>query len=222
MKIYAVNGSPRKRNNTATLLQSALEGAASEHVQTELIHLYDVEYQSCLSCFSCKRLGGKHYGHCAINDALTPVLEQLAEADGIIFGSPIYYGNITGKMRSFFERLLFPFTVYDVNYTTLSPKQMPTAFLYTMNVSEAQAGQFAYKQNLQGLESAIGRSFSLPETMCAYDTYQFDDYTKYRAERFSEPEKAAHRAQQFPLDCQEAMRIGQNMAHSLLHAVPQA
>lgn len=218
MKMYAVNGSPRKHHNTATLLQSALDGAASaslaEPVETELIHLYDLEYKSCRSCFACKRLGGKHYGRCALTDSLTQVLEQLSQSDGIIFGSPIYYGNITGKMRSFFERLLFPFNVYDANFSSLAPKHMPTAFIYTMNLSESQADEFAYKQLLHPLESAVGRVFSTPETLLAYNTYQFDDYTKYKAERFSEPEKAAYREHQFPLDCLEASQIGHRMAQT--------
>ena len=107
MKFYAVNGSPRKKNNTAILLQEALDGVKSvqaKDAETELIHLYDYNYKPCVSCFQCKLLDGKSYGQCALNDELTPILKKLAEADGIIFGSPIYLGNITGGMRSFFER----------------------------------------------------------------------------------------------------------------------
>ena len=105
MKIYAINGGPRKKFNTVKLLQAALDGAAaapcSEAEETEMIHLYDLNYKGCVSCFSCKRLGGKSYGHCAVKDDLAPVLEKLSQADGLIFGSPIYFGNVTGMMRSF-------------------------------------------------------------------------------------------------------------------------
>lgn len=59
MKIIALNGSPRKKWNTATLLQKALEGAVSQGAITELIHLYDLNYKGCISCFACKTLGGK-------------------------------------------------------------------------------------------------------------------------------------------------------------------
>ncbi|XWX63056.1 flavodoxin family protein [Desulfitobacterium sp. AusDCA] len=48
MKVIAINGSPRKNKNTATLLNKALEGA-----ETELIHLYDLNYKGCVSCFAC-------------------------------------------------------------------------------------------------------------------------------------------------------------------------
>ena len=62
MKIMAFNGSPRKEWNTATLLKKTLEGASSQGAKTELIHLYDLNYKGCISCFACKEKGGKGYG----------------------------------------------------------------------------------------------------------------------------------------------------------------
>jgi len=70
MKVLAFNGSPRKTWNTATLLNKALEGAASQGAETELIHLYDLNYKGCISCFACKTKGGKSYGKCPIQDDL--------------------------------------------------------------------------------------------------------------------------------------------------------
>ena len=113
MKIIAFNGSPRKEWNTATLLKKALEGAASQGAGTELIHLYDLDYKGCTSCFACKLKDGKSYGKCAVRDELTPVLEKIPDVDALILGSPIYAGAATGEMRSFLERLNFPYLVYD-------------------------------------------------------------------------------------------------------------
>ena len=62
MKILAINGSPRKNSNTATLLKKALEGAAAQGAETELIHLYDLNFKGCISCFACKLKDGKSYG----------------------------------------------------------------------------------------------------------------------------------------------------------------
>jgi len=59
MKVIAINGSPRKKWNTATLLEKALAGAASQGAETELMHLYDLNYKGCISCFACKTIGGK-------------------------------------------------------------------------------------------------------------------------------------------------------------------
>ena len=86
----AFNGSPRKKWNTATLLEKALEGAASQGAETELIHLYDLNYKGCISCFACKTIGGKSYGKCAVRDDLTPIFRKVEKADAIILGSPIY------------------------------------------------------------------------------------------------------------------------------------
>ena len=81
MKIYAVNGSPRKNHNTAILLQQALAGAKKacpdKEIQTEILHLYDLQYTGCRSCFACKRLGSPSYGSCAVKDDLKPVLQKL-------------------------------------------------------------------------------------------------------------------------------------------------
>ena len=210
MTYYAINGSPRKTHNTATILNKALEGvkAADPQAQTELIHLYSHDFSGCVSCFECKRLGGKSYGKCAVRDGLTPILERLADADGIIFGSPVYFHSITGKMRMFFERLLFQYFVYDADYSALSPKRMPTAFVYTMNVRYQVMLESHYTESFQSMESFIQRVFSKPETLYVNDTYQFSDYSKYKADRFSETDKARHREQQFPIDCQKAFELG--------------
>ena len=77
MKVIAFNGSPRKEWNTATLLKKALEGAESQGAETELIHLYDLNYNGCISCLECKRLNGKSYGKCSLNDDLTPFLDNI-------------------------------------------------------------------------------------------------------------------------------------------------
>lgn len=216
MKFYAINGSPRKNKNTATLLQSALDGIQSTRapgvVETEIIHLYSLNYQGCLSCFQCKRLGGKSYGKCAVKDSLSPVLDKLEQADGIIFGSPIYFGGMTGKMRSFVERFFFQYTVYDAEYSSLAPKKMPTAFIYTMNVPETVMREQDYQAGLRDMEFFAGNIFSTPQVMHAFNTYQFDDYSKYKVECFSEPEKAAWRDKQFPLDRERAFQLGASMA----------
>jgi len=65
-----------------------------------------------MSCFACKLKGGESFGRCAVNDDLAPVLEEIKSTDAFILGSPIYFGDVTGKMRSFLERLLFPNPIY--------------------------------------------------------------------------------------------------------------
>lgn len=214
MKYYAINGSPRKKHNTATLLQKALDGildASAQEPTVEMIHLYDLQYRGCISCFHCKRLEGKSYGKCILNDDITDILEKLSQADGIIFGSPIYFGGVTGMFRSFMERLLFPYLVYDAHFSTIAPKKMPTAFIYTMHVTQKMMQSLNYREDLSRLESFVGRTFLEPQTLHANNTYQFSDYSKYKSDGFSEPDKAAYRDKYFPLDCENAFNLGKSM-----------
>lgn len=111
MNVIAVNGSPRKKWNTATLLKNALDGATSVGAQTEMIHLYDLKYKGCTSCFACKRKGG-NLGRCAMKDDLTDVLEKITHCDVLLLGTPIYFGNVSGELLSFLERLLFSSMTY--------------------------------------------------------------------------------------------------------------
>lgn len=215
MKVFAINGSPRKNNNTATLLKKALEGVKESvkdtEVETEIINLYDLKYTGCKSCFACKRLGSKSYGKCAVKDDIHEILEKISQADGLIFGSPIYFGNITGQLLSFLERLLFPYLVYDKNHSSIAPKKIPTAFIYTMNASEEYMEKGGYLSNFNNIESAIGHILTKPLVMYSNNTYQFDDYSKYKADAFSEEKKAEHRKMQFPLDCQKAFELGASL-----------
>lgn len=212
MKVLAINGSPRKHCNTATLLNKALEGAASEGAETELIHLYDLDFKGCTSCFSCKLLGGKSYGKCAYKDDLTPILEKIPEIDALILGSPIYIGAATGEMRSFLERLVYPYLVYDVQRSSLFPKKIPIGFIYTFGATESRAKEMNYQHALNLTEDLLRRIFGASETLYVYDTYQFKDYSKYMATSFSEEAKAKRRKEVFPIDCQKAFEMGKRFA----------
>ncbi len=214
MNFYAINGSPRRKGNTAEVLKKALEGVHSvlPAAETELVHLYELDFTGCRSCFACKRKGGASYGHCAVRDGLSPLLEKLAEADGIIFGSPIYFMGVSGALRAMLERLLFPFIVYDAAYSSLAPKRMPTAFVYTMNITEADMTAYKLPVLLSPLESFVTRIFSEPEILPVCNTVQFDDYSKYAAERFSEADKKRHREEHFPEDLRHAFAMGAHMA----------
>ena len=212
MRVIAFNGSPRKNWNTATLLNHALEGAASQGAETELIHLYDLSYKGCISCFACKLKGGKSYGRCAVRDDLEPILKKVEEADAIILGSPIYFGMTTGETRSFLERLMFQYLVYDTNYSSLFKRKIQTGFIYTMNVNQSRAEDMGYEQNLKGTEMAMQRTFGASESLLVTDTYQFNDYSKYETSAFNAQEKAKRRKEVFPEDCKKAFDMGARFA----------
>jgi len=208
MKIMAFNGSPRKKWNTATLLQKALKGAVSLGAETELIHLYDLNYKGCISCFACKTIGGKSYGKCAVQDDLVPIFNRIEQSDAIILGSPIYWGHVSGEMKSFMDRLLFQYLLYTEPPASLFPKKIQTGFIYTMNVTEEIMKEWGYAVNFNRYEIALRRIFGESEYMCSFDTYQFDDYSKVMATRFDPVKKRQRHDEVFPLDCQKAFDMG--------------
>jgi multimeric flavodoxin WrbA len=212
MKFIAINGSPRKTWNTATLLKKALKGAASRGAETELVHLYDLNFTGCISCFACKTRGGKSYGRCAVKDDLKPVFKKIEAADGLILGSPIYFGNVSGEMRSFMERLLFPYFTYTDPPQSLFPQKMPTGFIYTMNVTAEIMREWGYQQVFDYNQRLLQMVFGASETLCCCDTLQFKDYAKVVADRFDPEKKARRRREVFPLDCDAALALGARLA----------
>jgi len=212
MKAIAINGSPRINWNTAKLLQSALDGVASVGGQTELVHLYELNFKGCVSCFSCKLKEGKSYGRCVVRDDLTPWLRKIEEADVIIMGSPIYLGAATGEMRKFLERLMFPYLAYTDPPQSLFPRKIQAGFIYTMNLPEAQAEAYGYHAHLAIMEKVAGIVFGHAETMMCYDTCQFEDYSRYHCPRFDPEHKAQQRSEVFPEECHKACEMGIRLA----------
>jgi multimeric flavodoxin WrbA len=211
MDVLAINGSPRKQWNTATLLNKALEGASSQEAETELIHLYDLNFKGCTSCFACKLKNGESYGRCGFKDELSPVLDRIENVNALILGSPIYFGTVTGEMRSFIERLAFPYLVYDENRSSLFSKKLPVGFIYTMGANESFMKYLSIDQHIKLNEMFLSRLFGFSESLVVTDTYQFDDYSKY-VSSFNVEEKTKRREEVFPIDCEKAFDLGVRFA----------
>jgi multimeric flavodoxin WrbA len=213
MKFFAVNGSPRPNCNTAQLLDRALEGVLEicPDAQTERINLYDFPFHGCRSCFACKKINGKHYGRCVQKDDLKPILDKIAQADGVILGSPIYFSDVTGNMRCFLERFMFPFLAYSKT-EVVEHKKMPIAYIYTMNASEEISYQIGYHDLHDHFEMGLGMVFTKPEHLYVYETYQFKDYSKYVSDAFDEKERMEIRKNRFPKDLENAFELGKRIA----------
>ena len=213
MKVIGINGSPRKKWNTAKLLMRALEGAASQGADTELVHLYDLDFKGCTSCFACKLIDGPSNGRCALKDELTPVLRRIEdEADALLLATPVYFGSQSGEMRSFLERLLFAPLVYSDPPRTAFPRRIKTAVIYTMNAPEEAVVPLGYEALFRSTEATLARILGESETLCSYDTYQFPDYSKVVMERMDPAEKAERHEQVFPDDCRRAFELGRRIA----------
>ncbi len=212
-KIYAVNGSPRKNGNTAQLLQKALEGAASAGAEVKLIQLADLDFSGCRSCFACKRLENPAPG-CVLKDDLAEILKELLQADGIIMGSPIYFGAESGLYRNFLERLFFPMLRYTNPPSSRAEKRIDFGFIYTMNVPENLMDEYGYNAYLQSQSQTPGLIFNSRNiyTLYACDTHQFDDYSNYECTLFDAAHKAEMRKTQFVADLAKAFEMGRKLA----------
>ena len=204
MKIIAVSGSPRKNWNTEKMLASALDGASSQGVQTKLIRLYDLNFKGCKSCLACKRIGAQR--KCFVRDELSPVLSELSEVDALIFGSPIYFMELTGVLHSCLERFYFPFVTYGTERETFFERKLPIGFIYTMNVTEDWLKQIPIANRFADVtETLFGVA---PEIVCAYDTWQYTDYEKFEHGIFSVEQKKLHREENFPKELEAARQLG--------------
>lgn len=214
MKVIAINGSPRKNWNTHILLNKALEGAEDAGAQTELVHLYDLDYKGCISCLACKVKNSKSLGRCSVNDGLKPVLEVIHTCDGFILGSPIYFGNVTGMMRLFWERLLFQYLSYDDYTKPFFTGKKKTAFIYTMNAPEAMLKEIGYAKLFRSNEAALQMYFKHSVYMVSTETLQVTDYGKYHMAQFNEAERKKRREEIFPGDCEKSYEIGKTLVNT--------
>jgi len=214
MRVMAFNGSPRKKKwNTVTLLKNVLKGAASVGAETELIQLYDLNFSGCISCFSCKKINRKKDGTCAVRDDLTSVLDRVRNTDALIIGTPVYYGAESAATRAFIERLCFPYNKYAKDMTTLFPRHIKTALIYTMNISENRIEAIGYNRHFELTRATFERHFRACELLLCTDTLQFSDYDNFESERFDKQAKAKRNAEVFPLDCKRAFELGVRLAN---------
>ena len=207
-KIIIIDGGPRKSMNTAKLLQKFAEGAksAGDDVEVKTMRLYDLDYKGCMSCMACK-LKGNASNICRFKDALAPILAEVAQADGIVLGSPIYFGEVTAQMRAFLERLAFPWLSYN-DYSLTAPKRMPVLLVETMNGTPERNNSNGFGSMEWCITTALGE----PQRLVAYNTCQVAKYDSYELGGFSEEAKQAWRDAHWEEDLQKACEAGQRMA----------
>ena len=208
-----IDGGPRKTFNTASMLQKFAEGASSvsNEIEVKTVRLYDLDYKGCMSCMACK-VKGKASNVCKFRDALTPVLEEIAVADGLVLGSPNYFGEITAQMRAFLERLAFAWLSYN-DYSITAPKRMPVVLVETMNGTPEYNNDHGYGS----MEHCITQALGQPEKLIAYNTYQVKNYDHYELGGFSEEAKRRYREEHWQEDLQNAFEAGKRMAEAIVN-----
>lgn len=219
MKFYAINSSPRKNFNTAKILDSFLEGIKSvdENIETERINLYDLKYTGCRECYLCKMKNGKFYGTCAFNDDIKDILYNVSHSDGVVFGSPLFLGELNGQMHSFLERLIYPFKIFEKDKPpVMPPKKLRTAFIYTMNVKPEMMKEYNYPEHLKPTQDWLEFVFGYkPEILYVNNTYQYTDYSRYVADFWDVEDKQKWYYTQFPKDLQTAYEMGRKIVEQV-------
>ena len=103
MKVLLINGSPHERGCTYTALHEVAGVLQAKGIETEIFWIGKEPIQGCTACGACKKIG-----RCAFDrDGVNLCREKLAQADGLVLGSPVYYGAIAGGMKCFLDRLFY-------------------------------------------------------------------------------------------------------------------
>ena len=101
-RILLLNGSPRSTGCTAAALEEMIGVFAAEGLETELIQVGKANIRGCVACGFCEK-----NGRCVVNDLVNEVAPKFEAADGLVIGSPVYYGSPNGTMLSFLDRLFY-------------------------------------------------------------------------------------------------------------------
>ena len=102
MKVLLINGSPKETGNTAFALEQMAEVFAAENIETETIQVGSQLIRGCQGCGACYKLG-----KCVFDDMVNEPAVKLAQADGMVIGSPVYYASPNGTLISFLDRLFY-------------------------------------------------------------------------------------------------------------------
>ena len=206
-KIIAVNAGPRKGWNTDTLVKEAAKGAESQGAVIEFFDLYKLEkYTGCISCFGCKK--NKNKGHCVVKDGLTPVLDAIREADGLIIGSPNYLSNLTASFRALYERLVFQNLTYNRETPSCNERQIPVLLIMTSNAKDGM-----YKDLISSYQQSLSRFVGPTDILVYGDTLQLKDYDKtdWEWSLFDPQAKKLRHETVFPEYCKEAFGKGKEL-----------
>jgi len=151
VKAIGIVGSPRKNGNVDRLVQAVLDGAEEAGHQTKKYHLNEMNYSGCQACNYCKS-----HESCKLEDGLSPLLADIAEADAVVFGSPIYFYLFTGQFKLMEDRM---YSLIDAGFNSrLAPGKKAVIVTQPGNPDlsafEKAATEFAGILELLGFEVA--------------------------------------------------------------------
>ena len=202
-RIVVVNAGPRKGWNTDTLITEAAKGAEATGAEIIRFDLFRLEkYTGCISCFGCKK--DKFKGHCVCKDGLTPVLDAIREADGLIIGSPNYLSEMTASFRALYERMIFQSLTYNLETPCVNQNVIPVLLIMTSNAPDT-----AYQGLLQNYKQTLSRFVGPTEVFVSGNTLQLKDYSKtdWQWTMFDPAAKQKRHDTVFPQECKKVYEI---------------
>src|SRR3972149_2524125 len=99
MRVLGIAGSARKEGNTEIMTQEALAAARESGAETDIFLIHDKKIEGCDACGACFRTGA-----CKIKDDMTELYRRMEAADGILFGSPVYFHGVTAQAKAVMDR----------------------------------------------------------------------------------------------------------------------
>jgi multimeric flavodoxin WrbA len=102
LNVVAFNGSPRKEGNTTILIRQIFDELESEGIATELVQVGGRPIRGCSACMKCHEMRDQR---CVFDDDIVNTcIRKMVDADGIIFGSPVYFLDVTAEMKALIDR----------------------------------------------------------------------------------------------------------------------
>ena len=208
--MVAINASPRTKWNTAQLVRAAASGAEDAGAQAEVVDLYQLEpFMGCRSCFAC--MTEKRFGRCAIKDGLTETLDKIAEADGLILGTPNYFSRPTAGFRALYERLLFQHLTYDVAKFSSNERSIPVLFIMTSNAPAESYDQLGYTAMVEEHVQTLNRFIGPTTSFISGNTLQTDHYDKFNWTMFDVEAKQQRHEKVFPQELAQVRELASQL-----------
>jgi len=149
MHVLAVNGSPRRKGNTSTILDAVLKGVEEAGATSTHLRLDEIDLKGCVGCLSCREKPGR----CARQDGLTPYLDLLKASDAMVVGCPVYMFHVSGQMKLFVDRIYsFYVNREDGGYDSALPKGKR----FAMVTSQGHPEQGRFDRAIRWLAGMVG------------------------------------------------------------------
>lgn len=156
-KIIAFAGSPRRGGSAWLLLDELIKGVESGGGGVKVYDLNDPGFRGCQGCFYCRS-----HPDCSVRDILTPFYSEINDATGVVFVSPIYFGDIIGQGKMWLDRM-FPMLVGEAFQPRHPGKRAVTIFTQ----GDADTDRFSVAtERLHGFVNAFGWTLE-QSLMCA-------------------------------------------------------